>query len=71
MACRAACGPRRARPLRWSPTLLDGIAFDVINDDLGVRRRLQLVAGAIVGTGLTGWLAEGRPGNYWFDVLVN
>jgi len=25
----------------------------------------------IVATGTIGWLAEGLPGNYWFDVLVN
>jgi hypothetical protein len=24
----------------------------------------------ILTTGITGWIAEGRPGNYWFEIIA-
>jgi len=49
--------------------LLDGIAFDVINDNSVCSGGYNWWQVRILTTGLTGWLAEGIPGNYWFDVL--
>ncbi len=68
--------PRRLRaaPSASAPVvanLLDGIAFTVINGDSVCADGYNWWQVQIVSTGLTGWLAEGLPGNYWFDVLVN
>ncbi len=68
-----------SRRLRAAPStsagvvaeLIDGIAFDVIDDTPVCADHFNWWQVRIVPTGLTGWLAEGRPGNYWFDVLVN
>jgi hypothetical protein len=51
--------------------LIDGIAFDVINDDSVCADGYNWWQVRVVGTGLTGWLAEGAPGNYWFEVFSN
>lgn len=51
--------------------LLDGIAFDVISDDSVCADNYNWWQVRVVPTGQTGWLAEGRPGNYWFDVFIN
>lgn len=50
--------------------LLDGIAFDVISGDSVCADGFNWWQVRILTTGLTGWLAEGRPGNYWFEVLI-
>ncbi|MFN8448703.1 MAG: SH3 domain-containing protein [Anaerolineae bacterium] len=51
--------------------LLDGIEFEVINDQRVCADGYNWWQVRIVATGLTGWLAEGVPGNYWFEVLIN
>jgi hypothetical protein len=51
--------------------LLDGIEFLVINNDAACVDGYNWWQVQIIATGTTGWLAEGLPGNYWFDVLVN
>ncbi|MCC6802025.1 MAG: SH3 domain-containing protein [Anaerolineae bacterium] len=51
--------------------LLDGIAFDVISDESVCADGYNWWQVRIVATGLTGWLAEGAPGNYWFEVFSN
>jgi hypothetical protein len=51
--------------------LLDGIAFDVISDESVCADSFNWWQVQVVATGQTGWLAEGRPGNYWFEVLIN
>lgn len=64
----------RAQPDTSAPLvaeLLDGIAFDVINNDAVCSSGYNWWQVRILTTGLTGWLAEGLPGNYWFQVLVN
>ncbi len=68
--------PRRLRsaPDTSAPVvaeLLDGIAFDVISDGAECSGGYNWWHVRILTTGLTGWLAEGLPGNYWFEVLVN
>ncbi len=67
------------RSLRAAPTtsgalvasLIQGIEVEVINDQLVCADGYNWWQVRIIATGQTGWLAEGRPGNYWFDVLVN
>ncbi len=51
--------------------LIDGIEFEVIDDNLVCADGYNWWQVRIIATGQTGWLAEGRPGNYWFEVLVN
>ena len=67
--------PRRLRARRaLRPViaeLIDGIAFDVINDESVCADGYNWWQVRILTTGLTGWLAEGRPGSYWFEVLIN
>ncbi len=68
--------PRRLRsaPDTSAPVvaeLLDGIAFDVIGENSVCSGGYNWWQVRILTTGLTGWLAEGLPGNYWFEVLVN
>ncbi len=50
--------------------LLDGIAFDVIDGNSICADGYNWWQVRILTTGLTGWLAEGRPGSYWFEVLI-
>ena len=63
----------RSAPSVSSPVvanLLDGIALDVINNNSVCADAYNWWQVRIVSTGITGWIAEGRPGNYWFEVLV-
>ncbi|MEP7291770.1 MAG: SH3 domain-containing protein [Chloroflexota bacterium] len=63
----------RAAPGASAPViadLLDGIAFDVTDDNSICADGYNWWQVRIVATGLTGWLAEGVPGNYWFEVLI-
>lgn len=67
--------PRRLRaaPSASAPVvaeLLDGIAFEVTDDNSICADGYNWWQVRILTTGLTGWLAEGRPGNYWFEVLI-
>ena len=67
--------PRRLRaaPSASAPVvaeLLDGIAFDVTDGNSICADGYNWWQVRILTTGLTGWLAEGRPGNYWFEVLI-
>ncbi len=67
--------PRRLRaaPSASAPIvaeLLDGIAFDVTDSNSICADGYNWWQVRILTTGLTGWLAEGRPGNYWFEVLI-
>jgi len=67
--------PRRLRaaPGTSAPVvaeLLDGIAFDVTSGESVCADGFNWWQVRILTTGLTGWLAEGRPGNYWFEVLI-
>lgn len=78
---RAAVTYRDGNPrrLRAAPStsaavlaqLIDGIEVEVINDNLVCADGYNWWEVRIIATGQTGWLAEGRPGNYWFEVLVN
>jgi hypothetical protein len=52
-------------------SLIDGIEFEVIDGNFICADGYNWWNVRIIATGQTGWLAEGRPGNYWFDVLVN
>ena len=64
----------RAAPGSSAPLvadLLDGVEVEVINNDSACADNYNWWQVQIVATGTTGWLAEGLPGNYWFDVLVN
>jgi hypothetical protein len=66
--------PRRLRsaPNVRAPiiaNLLDGIAFDVIEDGAVCANGYNWWHVRILTTGLTGWLAEGIPGDYWFEVM--
>ncbi len=68
--------PRRLRSAPGSSApvisnLIDGIEFEVINNDSVCVDGYNWWQVQLVATGTTGWLAEGRPGNYWFDILVN
>jgi len=51
--------------------LLDGVELQVINNNSTCADGYNWWQVQIVATGTTGWIAEGLPGNYWFDVLVN
>lgn len=67
--------PRRLRaaPSANAPVvaeLLDGIAFEVTDGNSICADGYNWWQVRILTTGLTGWLAEGRPGNYWFEVLI-
>lgn len=50
-------------------TLLDGIAFEIISGP-ACMDSFHWWEVRILTTGLTGWLAEGVPGNYWFEVIA-
>ncbi|MBI1259838.1 MAG: hypothetical protein GC204_20410 [Chloroflexi bacterium] len=68
--------PRRLRSAPNSSAsviadLLDGVELLVINNDSVCANGYNWWQVQIIATGTTGWIAEGLPGNYWFDVLVN
>lgn len=50
-------------------TLLDGVAFEVIDGISVCADGYNWWRVRILTTGLEGWIAEGRPGNYWFEIL--
>jgi hypothetical protein len=64
------------RSLRAAPStsaaviqpLIAGIAFDIISGPV-CADHYNWWQVRLVTNGLTGWLAEGVPGNYWFDIL--
>jgi hypothetical protein len=64
----------RTAPSESAPivaSLMDGIAFDVIAEEPVCADSYNWWQVRLVANGLTGWIAEGRPGNYFFDVLIN
>lgn len=61
--------PSESAPLVAS--LTDGIAFDVIAEVPVCADSYNWWQVRVVANGMTGWIAEGRPGNYFFDVLIN
>lgn len=65
--------PRRLRtaPSASAPLiveLLDGIAFEIIGGPV-CAESYNWWNIRILTTGITGWLAEGRPGNYFVEVI--
>lgn len=79
MGTRAAVTYRDGVPrtLRADPSvsgaairpLIAGVAFDIIGGPI-CADGYNWWQVQIVGTTLTGWLAEGLPGNYWFDIVI-
>ncbi|MCS7072565.1 MAG: hypothetical protein NZM00_13745 [Anaerolinea sp.] len=79
MGTRAAVTYRDGVPrtLRAAPTvsgaalqsLIAGVAFDIIGGPI-CADGYNWWNVQIVGTTLTGWLAEGLPGNYWFEIVI-
>lgn len=67
----------RPRTLRDRPSLagaavqslIAGVAFNITGGSVCVDGYNWWPV-QVVGTGLTGWLAEGLPGNYWFDIVI-
>jgi hypothetical protein len=63
----------RASPSRSAPLverLIGGVALELIGGPVCADGYNWWQA-QIVTTNVTGWVAEGRPGDYWFDVLYS
>jgi hypothetical protein len=65
--------PRRLRsaPSSSAPVvqeLIAGVPFDILTGAVCAEGYNWWYV-QIVGTSLTGWIAEGRPGNYWFEII--
>lgn len=68
---------RTARTLRSAPTvsapaiqrMIAGVAFDIVDGPV-CADGYNWWQVRIVSTDVVGWLAEGVPGNYWFDIIT-
>ncbi|MBW4438107.1 MAG: hypothetical protein KME04_13275 [Pleurocapsa minor GSE-CHR-MK-17-07R] len=60
-----AAPDQQAQPIQ---SLIAGVAFDIIGGPV-CADGFNFWQVRLLVTGQVGWIAEGRPGNYWFDII--